>query len=578
MGSLGAMKARSFSKDRYFQGDVEDVEKLVPEGIEGRVPVQGPARDDLHQLVGGLRQAMGYCGAATIEEMKSASFVRITRRRAPRVASARHDDHEGGPELSPLSRRTSSRSRAPEDRPVLVIDLGGQYSQLIARRVRECRVYSELVGHTISPEAVRARNPYARDPERRPRVGVRGGRAARRSRHLRARHPDARHLLRHAADGARSRRPRRSHRRLRVRQDRPARRRLAAAEGHAAGADGLDVAPRLCRSPARGAHVVAGSASTPIAAFEAPERALYGVQFHPEVVHTPHGMAVLKNFLYEIADAPPAWTPAAVIEEQVERIRAQVGRERVLCALSGGVDSAVAALLVHKAVGDQLTCMFVDHGLLRKDEAEQVVETFGEHFGMPLVHVEAQERFIELLDGVEDPEQKRKIIGSEFIRVFEDEARKLGDVRCLVQGTLYSDMIESGGTDGVAATIKSHHNVGGLPDDMKLKLVEPLRLLFKDEVRRVGEELGMAERMVWRQPFPGPGLAIRIIGAVTRERLEILRDADSILQEECAAPGSTASSGSRSPSAGDPLGRRAGRRAHVRVPDRDPRRHVATTR
>src|SRR5690349_9007179 len=295
-------------------------------------------------------------------------------------------------------------------------------------------------------------------------------------------------------------------------------------------------------APPEGALVVAGSPSTPIAAFEAPGRGLYGVQFHPEVVHTPHGMSVLKNFLYEIADAPPAWTPAAVIEEQVERIRAQVGRERVLCALSGGVDSAVAALLVHKAVGDQLTCVFVDHGMLRKNEAEQVVETFGDHFHVPLVHVEAQDRFLQLLEGVEDPEQKRKVIGREFIRTFEEEARKQGliyggDVRWLVQGTLYSDVIESGGTEGVAATIKSHHNVGGLPEDMKMQLVEPLRLLFKDEVRRVGEELGMPERMVWRQPFPGPGLAIRIVGEVTAERLEILRAADAILQEEIRKAG-----------------------------------------
>jgi GMP synthase (glutamine-hydrolysing) len=283
---------------------------------------------------------------------------------------------------------------------------------------------------------------------------------------------------------------------------------------------------------------LASSPGSPVAACESTERGLYGIQFHPEVVHTPYGTEILTRFLRDVAGLTETWSPASVITEQVERIRAEVGDGGVICGLSGGVDSATAAALVHRAVGDQLTCVLVDHGLLRKNEAEQVVATFRDR-GIRLIHVDASERFLERLAGVIEPEQKRKIIGEEFIRVFEEEAEKLLDVRFLVQGTLYSDVIESGG-DGRAgaAVIKSHHNVGGLPEDLGLDLVEPLRMLFKDEVRAVASELGMPDRIVWRQPFPGPGLGIRIVGGeVTKERLDILRDADAILQEEIRAAG-----------------------------------------
>jgi GMP synthase (glutamine-hydrolysing) len=427
------------------------------------------------------------------------------------------------------------------ENPVLVVDFGAQYAQLIARRVREAQVYSEIVPHSMPVAGMLARRPAA--------IILSGGPAS-------VYEPGAPQVdpalftagvpvfgicygfqaMAQALGGTVAHTGGREFGGTR----------LAVAADPGALLAGLPPTQDVwmshgdCVSVApQGFAVTGGSPGAPVAAFEDRARRLAGVQFHPEVAHTAHGQTILRHFLYDIAGIEPTWTNASIIEEQVANIRAQVGDKQVICGLSGGVDSAVAAALVHRAVGDRLTCVFVDHGLLRAGEAEQVETDYVKATGIRLHVVDAADRFLAALAGVTDPEEKRKIIGREFIRVFEAAAREIaasGDVEFLVQGTLYPDVVESGGGTGTA-NIKSHHNVGGLPDDLAFALVEPLRTLFKDEVRAIGAQLGLPEPMVWRHPFPGPGLAIRIIGEVTGDRLEVLRAADRIARDELTAAG-----------------------------------------
>lgn len=419
---------------------------------------------------------------------------------------------------------------------IVVLDFGGQYNQLIARRIRDLGVYSELMPFNTSAEKIRELNPRG--------IVFSGGPSSVYSENAPAVDPEiyeldipilgicyGMQLMAHQLHGKVEKASKREYGKAAIRfiEDSPLvhelSKELTVWMSH--GDHVIDLP--------QGFYVTASTEHAPIAAMSHPEKKLYGVQFHPEVSHTTHGNEMIHNFIYHVCSCEGQWNMGTFIDETIRDIREQVGDRKVLCALSGGVDSSVVAALVHRAIGDRLTCMFIDHGLLRKDEAESVMDTFVGRFDMEVIKIDARERFLSKLAGVEDPEQKRKIIGTEFIRVFEEESGKLDDFAFLAQGTLYTDIIESG--TATAQTIKSHHNVGGLPKDMRFQLVEPLKALFKDEVRKVGEKCGLPDEIVWRQPFPGPGLAIRVLGEVTEDKLKIVRESDAILRDEIAKAG-----------------------------------------
>ncbi len=416
---------------------------------------------------------------------------------------------------------------------VLVVDFGAQYAQLIARRVRELHVYSEIVPHRITAAEVQAKNPSA--------IILSGGPKSVHVEGAPALDPAIYELgipilgicygvqlIAQQLGGTVGRGLRGEYGRAKATRDGDSTLLAGTPDEQDVWMSHFDAVT----VPPEGFVCTASTPDAPVAAMEHVERKIWGVQWHPEVVHSPYGMLVLQNFLHVLAGCEPTWTMSSIIDEQVAAVRAQVGTGKVICALSGGVDSAVAAALVHKAIGHQLVCIYVDTGLMRLNESDQIVETFKRNMGIELIHVTAGPRYFEKLAGVTEPEAKRKIIGELFIRIFEEHTGGLSDAEWLVQGTLYPDVIESGGSDGTAAVIKSHHNVGGLPEDMTLKLVEPLRALFKDEVRRLGHELGLPDEIILRQPFPGPGLGVRILGEVTPERVATLQHADAIVRDE----------------------------------------------
>ena len=420
---------------------------------------------------------------------------------------------------------------------VFVVDFGAQYAQLIARRVREARVYSEIVSHRITADEVERRRPAAIILSGGPKSVHVGGAPSLDPRIYELGIPILGicygcQLVAQQLGGTVARGDKGEYGRTRIRRIGESTLLDSLPESFDVWMSHFDA---VSAAPP-GFRVVASTEDAPMAAIEDAARRIYAVQYHPEVMHTEHGQILLQRFLHEIAGIDASWTMESVIESQVTAVREQVGNERAICGLSGGVDSAVAAALVHRAIGSRLTCVYVDTGLMRKDESDQVVETFKRNMGIELVHVDASREFFDKLRGVTDPEAKRKVIGETFVRVFEKHTGGITDAKFLVQGTLYPDVIESGGRDG-SATIKSHHNVGGLPDDMTLQLCEPLRDLFKDEVRSVGTALGLPDEIVWRQPFPGPGLGVRIIGEVTPEKVAILQEADAIVREEIRAAG-----------------------------------------